>query len=66
VVSPPIQLGDLTLSHLPVTIADQARLGDTGVVLGYDFISRVHVWISHSSRTLIMQYPPSATPAVPP
>ena len=66
VVSPPIQLGDLTLSHLPVTIADQARLGDTGVVLGYDFISHVHVWISHSSRTLIMQYPPSATPAVPP
>jgi hypothetical protein len=28
------------------------------VLLGEDFISRVHLWISYSSHTLIMQYPP--------
>ena len=36
-------------------------LGDTGgedMLLGADFMRKVHLWISHSSQVLIMQYPP--------
>jgi len=60
--SPPMVIGGLTFERFPLVIADELRLGDTGVVLGWDFINLVHVWISHSSHTLIMQYPPRATP----
>lgn len=31
------------------------------MLLGADFMEKVHVWISHSSQTLIMQYPPVAS-----
>ena len=32
--------------------------GGHEIVLGADFMRKVHLWISHSSHTLIMQYPP--------
>ncbi len=31
------------------------------MLLGADFIQKVHVWVSHSSHKLIMQYPPQAS-----
>jgi hypothetical protein len=30
--------------------------------LGLPLMNRIHMWISHSSNTLIMQYPPSSSP----
>ena len=62
---PPITIGEITLSHLPVAILDQ-RTDEDGVdmLLGMDFLSRVHAWISFSSTTLIMQYPPKASPSL--
>jgi predicted aspartyl protease len=59
---PSLQIGDLTIQNMPIVLADSGPLGDYDMILGYDFISRVHVWISHSSNTLIMQFPPEATP----
>ncbi len=35
--------------------------GGEGMLLGVDFMQKVHVWISHSSHRLIMQYPPQAS-----
>jgi len=38
--------------------------GGTGyadLLLGADFMQKVHLWISHSSQKLIMQYPPAAS-----
>ncbi len=31
------------------------------MVLGMDFFQRFHVWISHSSQNVILQYPPAAS-----
>ena len=43
---------------------DDGRAGGEQMILGADILQRVHVWISHSSHRLIMQYPPKAS-AVP-
>jgi len=60
-ISAPVVIGDLTISKLPVNVVDQRTLGDVDMLLGFDFVTHVHVWISHSSRTVIMQYPPLPT-----
>jgi predicted aspartyl protease len=57
-----IAIGDLEFGHVPVEVLDEH--GDTDQVemlLGADFQSKVHLWISYSSKTLIIQYPPKAT-----
>ena len=46
--------------HVGSLLSDSS-LGETGgeeMLLGADFMRKVHLWISHSSHTLIMQYPP--------
>ena len=46
--------------HVGSLLADPS-LGETSgedVLLGADFMRKVHLWISHSSQTLVMQYPP--------
>ncbi len=46
--------------HVGSLLADPS-LGETGgedMLLGADFMRKVHLWISHSSQTLVMQYPP--------
>ena len=46
--------------HVGSRLADPS-LGEAGgeeMLLGADFMRKVHLWISHSSQTLIMQYPP--------
>ncbi len=58
-------VGDLTISNLPVTIVDQAAPADADMLLGLDFMSRVHTWLSFSSRSIILQYPPLPSPAAP-
>ena len=40
---------------------DDGQVGAEQMILGVDFLDKVHVWISHSSRRLIMQYPPKAS-----
>jgi predicted aspartyl protease len=70
-ISAPVVIGDLTVNNMPVEVVDQRSLGvsdqrktgETDMLLGYDFVTRVHLWISHSSNTVIMQYPPQASPA---
>ena len=41
-------------------LADEAdgQEGSEGMLIGADFMQKVHLWISHSSQRLIMQYPP--------
>jgi hypothetical protein len=47
---------------MPVEIVDQRSDEDADMLLGLDFLSRVHVWLSFSSRTLVMQYLPEPSP----
>ncbi|HTZ72262.1 MAG TPA: retroviral-like aspartic protease family protein [Acetobacteraceae bacterium] len=61
-MSAPVTIGDLTINNMPVIVADQRHLENADMLLGYDFVTRVHLWISHSSGTLIMQFPPLPTP----
>jgi predicted aspartyl protease len=58
----PIEVGEITLSNLPVSIIDQRSDDDTDMLLGLDFLTRVHVWLSFHSHTMLMQYPPMASP----
>jgi clan AA aspartic protease (TIGR02281 family) len=64
-VMAPITVGEVTVSNLPVAIVDERMPGGIDMLLGMDFLSRVHVWLSFSSHTMIMQYPPKASPPLP-
>jgi len=46
--------------HVGSLLADPSsgEPGGEDMLLGADFMQKVHLWISHSSQTLIMQYPP--------
>jgi predicted aspartyl protease len=58
----PVTIGALEISNLPMTIADQDSGAGVDMLLGYDFAKTVHLWISHSSQTVLMQYPAQPTP----
>ena len=60
----PVTIGDLTVQNMPVNISQESRSGEFDMILGLDFFQRVHVWMSFSSHTLIMQFPPRASPAI--
>lgn len=51
-----MSIGGITAT-LPIAIADQTG-GDTDILLGLDFLMRVHVFLSFSTHTMIMQWPP--------
>ena len=53
-----LSIGDLTFENMPVWVLDDAGQNGVEMLLGADFQSRVHLWVSYSSHTLIMQYPP--------
>jgi predicted aspartyl protease len=60
----PVTVGDLTVNNMPVDVLDQVSTDEVDMLLGADFQRRVHLWISYSSRTLIMQFPPRPSPKV--
>jgi predicted aspartyl protease len=60
----PVTIGDLTVRNMPVDVSQEIHPGDFDMILGLDFFLRVHVWMSFSSHTVIMQFPPKASPAV--
>jgi predicted aspartyl protease len=68
-----MQIGDLAFRNTAVRVIDAESAfyktedsfnlshrgaGGEDVVLGADFMKKVHVWVSHSSGHLILQYPP--------
>jgi predicted aspartyl protease len=63
-VSAPMSIGDLTIANMRVDVVDGHLLG-TDMVLGMDFLTKVHTWISNSTRTVVFQVPPTASPPVP-
>jgi predicted aspartyl protease len=64
-VMTPITIGEVTIANLPVAILDEPSPDSTDMLLGMDFLTEVHVWLSFSSRTMFMQYPPKPSPALP-
>jgi predicted aspartyl protease len=61
-----LTIGDITIQHLPITVMDERSDDQADMLLGRDFLSRVHVWLSFSSRTVVMQLPPRPSPPDPP
>ena len=61
----PVTMGEITISNLPVAIIDQRSMQGVDMLLGLDLLSRAHAWFSFSSHTLVLQYPPLASPPVP-
>jgi clan AA aspartic protease (TIGR02281 family) len=57
----PITIGGLTFEKMPVAVLDEHTGDDVDMLLGADFQRLVHLWISYSSGTLVMQYPPRAS-----
>jgi predicted aspartyl protease len=56
-----VDVGDLEFTHMPVDVLDDRGGDEVEMLLGAEFQRRVHLWISYSSHTLIMQYPPTAS-----
>ena len=61
-ILPQIAIGDIVVHNIPVVIADQHGTEDIDMLLGLEFMSRVHVWISNSSQAVVMQFPPKPSP----
>ena len=59
-----VTIGDLTFRNMRIAVVDKSSAAGIDMLLGADFQRKVHLWISNSSRTLVMQYPPQASPAV--
>jgi hypothetical protein len=59
-----ITIGDIAISKFPMLVYDDGDGNGIDVELGADFIRSVHVWISNSSHTLILQLPPAASPPI--
>ncbi len=61
----PVTMGEVTISNFPVAIIDQRSIQGVDMLLGLDLLSRAHPWFSFSSHALVLQVPPSASPASP-
>lgn len=59
-----LAIGDFEIGNVPMALIDEDPLGRSGtdLVLGLRLIRRIHMWISHTSGTLIMQFPPTPSP----
>jgi hypothetical protein len=64
-VMTPISIGEITIGNMPVAIMDERSPDSTDMLLGLDFLSHVHVWLSFSSHVMLMQYPPRPSPPLP-
>jgi len=59
-----ISIGDLEVDNLPVQFGLEEDPGGVDMLIGMDILQRIHMWISHSSSTIILQYPAAPSPAV--
>ena len=64
-VFPLVQVGDLNVSNMPIAVSDERPVGEIDMILGMDFFTRVHLWLSFASHSVIMQYPPRPSPGGP-
>ena len=62
-VAPLVNVGEIGVHNMPVEVIDQYASGDDAdMIIGMDFMARVHAWFSFATQTLIMQYPPRPSP----
>jgi predicted aspartyl protease len=59
-----ISIGDLEVDNLPVEFGLEEDIEGVDMLIGMDILQRIHMWISHSSGTVILQYPAAPSPAL--
>jgi clan AA aspartic protease (TIGR02281 family) len=59
-----LAIGPLTLRNIDVGVDTAESNSEADLLLGLSFMKLVHVWISNSSHTLVMQYPPKPSPVL--
>ena len=62
---PAVEMGDLEFQNTKLRIATlNASQADDRVdmILGLDFLTKLHPWLSFSSKTFIFQFPPAPSP----
>jgi hypothetical protein len=64
-VIPLMTLGDLQIAHVKADVLPENFDSKVDVLLGMDLATRIHFWLSNSSRSVIMQFPAQASPPVP-
>ena len=60
-----LDVGDLVFQNPRLAVAKMAGGTVFKIILGTDFLSRTHFWISNSSETIIFQVPPAPSPPLP-
>jgi predicted aspartyl protease len=63
---PSLGVGDLEFQNVHAVIAEigiTALDRPVDMLLGLSFLAKVHAWISYSSQTLVIQFPPAPSPA---
>jgi predicted aspartyl protease len=57
-----ITIGDIVISGFAIDIIDNGQDWGEDMLIGLDAMRRVHMWVSRSSGTLVMQFPPEPSP----
>ncbi len=57
-----LQIGELELQGMPIEVVSERSFDGTDMVIGLDVLALIHVWISHSSHQVVLQYPPVESP----
>jgi hypothetical protein len=57
-----VKIGPGTFRNLPIEVAD-LRVADVGMLLGADYVSSRHVWLSYASDQMFVEARPRPTPA---
>ena len=58
-----VTLGDLSIHRVPALVVPENYDSRVDVIIGMDLFTRIHFWLSNSSRRIVMQYPPQPSPA---
>ncbi len=64
-LSEPIEVGGITISALRFNISEEQD-PSVDMILGMDFLGRVHLWISNATHQVVLQFPPAASPPIHP
>ncbi len=60
-----MDIGDLVFQNPRLLVTKLVGTRDAQVLLGEDFLRNAHLWISHSSNTVVFQVPAAPSPPLP-
>jgi clan AA aspartic protease (TIGR02281 family) len=62
-LAPLVEVGDIGVRNMPIEVVDQVvQNDDPDMLIGMDFLVRVHTWFSFATHDVVMQVPPRPSP----